>query len=131
MRLFGLKKVVKRFEVVIVFLTFLLFPIPPVFAGTITYTYDNAGRLIRADYGGGKVIEYFYDNAGNLTQRIISTTKWAGDSNGDGRTTIDEVQKAINQFLVVSPVEPCNDLNRDGQVGINELQRVINAYLGV
>ena len=43
-----------------------------VFAGTITYTYDNAGRLISADYGGGKTIAYTYDNNGNLLTRNIS-----------------------------------------------------------
>jgi len=35
---------------------------------TISYTYDNAGRLTQANYGG-KTIAYTYDNAGNLTQR--------------------------------------------------------------
>ncbi len=42
-------------------------------AGTITCTYDNAGRLIKADYGNGKTIEHTYDNAGNLLSRTIST----------------------------------------------------------
>ncbi|HIJ60230.1 MAG TPA: RHS repeat protein [Nitrospirae bacterium] len=37
--------------------------------GNITYTYDNAGRLIKADYGGGKSITYEYDNAGNMTKK--------------------------------------------------------------
>jgi len=41
--------------------------------------------------------------------------KWVSDDrNGDGKTTIDEVQRCINQFLGISPVEPCNDLNDDG-----------------
>lgn len=53
------------------------------------------------------------------------------DCNGDGQTTIDEVQKAINQFLEVSPAQPCNDLNGNGQVTIDEVQQVINAFLGV
>jgi YD repeat-containing protein len=35
-------------------------------AGTVKYTYDDAGRLIKADYGGGKAITYTYDKAGNL-----------------------------------------------------------------
>ncbi len=42
-------------------------------AGTITYTYDSAGRLIKADYGGGKSITYEYDNAGNLTKKTMTT----------------------------------------------------------
>jgi hypothetical protein len=59
---------------------------------------------------------------------------WAGlpgDCNGDGQTTIDEIQKAINQFLEISPVQPCNDINGDGKVTIDEIQKVINAYLGL
>jgi len=40
-------------------------------AGNIQYTYDTAGRLIRADYGGGKSITYTYDNNGNLLQRDV------------------------------------------------------------
>ena len=44
-----------------------------VFAGTITYTYDNAGRLTGADYGGGKTIAFTYDNNGNLLTREVET----------------------------------------------------------
>jgi hypothetical protein len=54
-----------------------------------------------------------------------------GDCNGDGGTTIDEVQRAINQFLGISAVQPCCDLNGNGQVTIDEVQRVINAFLGI
>ncbi len=43
-------------------------------AGTVAYTYDDAGRLIKADYGDGKVIEYTYDKEGNLLQ-IVTTEK--------------------------------------------------------
>lgn len=35
-------------------------------AGTISYTYDLAGRLVGADYGGGKTTSYAYDSSGNL-----------------------------------------------------------------
>ena len=33
------------------------------------YAYDEAGRLLQADYGGGQTIDYAYDANGNLTQR--------------------------------------------------------------
>jgi len=39
--------------------------------GTIHYTYDLAGRLIRVDYDNGKTIEYVYDAAGNMLQRSV------------------------------------------------------------
>lgn len=46
---------------------------PAVFAvETITYTYDDAGRLTHAAYGGGTKIDYVYDANGNLLQRTIT-----------------------------------------------------------
>jgi YD repeat-containing protein len=33
---------------------------------TATYTYDDAGRLVRVRYGNGASITYVYDAAGNL-----------------------------------------------------------------
>ena len=41
------------------------------FAGTINYTYDNAGRLTGADYGDRKTIAFTYDNNGNLLKRDV------------------------------------------------------------
>ena len=38
---------------------------------TVTYTYDDAGRLVQADYGEDKGITYTYDDAGNLLQREV------------------------------------------------------------
>lgn len=35
-------------------------------AQTVTYSYDAAGRLVRADLGGGRAVAYTYDAAGNL-----------------------------------------------------------------
>ncbi|MCX8068993.1 MAG: RHS repeat protein [Thermodesulfovibrionales bacterium] len=59
--------------VVLLVLSLLMFS-NEVLAGNITYTYDNAGRLIKVDYGGGKTITYEYDNAGNLIKRTASAT---------------------------------------------------------
>ena len=72
-------------------------------------------------------------NASEDTSDINFTLEKAavpGNANGDGKTTIDEVQRCINQFLGIAPAEPCNDLNNDGQVTIDEVQKVINAFLG-
>jgi hypothetical protein len=43
-------------------------------AETITYTYDNMQRLIRAQYTSGAVIEYAYDNMGNRLARNLSVS---------------------------------------------------------
>jgi YD repeat-containing protein len=42
-------------------------------AESIQYSYDGAGRLIKAYYGAGKTITYTYDNAGNLLNRQAFT----------------------------------------------------------
>jgi hypothetical protein len=62
---------------------------------------------------------------------VVISTSLPGDCNGDGQTTIDEVQRSINQFLGIAQVQPCCDLNGDGQVTIDEVQKVINAFLGI
>ena len=41
-------------------------------AETITYSYDDAGRLTNAAYGGGGNIAYAYDANGNLLMRTVT-----------------------------------------------------------
>jgi YD repeat-containing protein len=41
-------------------------------AGTVNYTYDDAGRLAKVDYGDGRAISYTYDNSGNLLRREVT-----------------------------------------------------------
>jgi YD repeat-containing protein len=57
-----------------ILLSILLFSTRSLLAGTVTYSYDNAGRLITADFGNNRKITYTYDNNGNLLERSISTT---------------------------------------------------------
>ena len=57
-----------RWMVLFYLLCFCL--IPYATADTVTYKYDNAGRLTEAKYGS-KVIKYTYDAAGNLLSRVI------------------------------------------------------------
>ena len=38
---------------------------------TSNYSYDAAGRLVKADYGNGSVVLYTYDKAGNLLSRLV------------------------------------------------------------
>ena len=42
------------------------------FGDTVNYSYDDAGRLIKADYGNGQSISYTYDKAGNLLSRQVA-----------------------------------------------------------
>ncbi len=42
-------------------------------ADTVTYQYDDAGRLVFAVYGNGVTVSYAYDRAGNLLSRSTGT----------------------------------------------------------
>lgn len=49
----------------------------PASAGTIDYTYDALGRVVRVVYVNGAVkttVYYFYDEAGNRTTRIANSS---------------------------------------------------------
>ena len=38
----------------------------------VTYSYDDAARLTKVDYGDGRTITYVYDKAGNLLSRTAT-----------------------------------------------------------
>jgi uncharacterized protein (TIGR03437 family) len=42
-------------------------------AEIVQYSYDDAGRLIKAAYANGNVISYTYDKAGNLLSRVVGS----------------------------------------------------------
>jgi len=44
----------------------------PAEAIRISYSYDDAGRLIGADYGNGRIIRYVYGPSGNLSYNSSS-----------------------------------------------------------
>jgi len=41
-------------------------------AGTVTYTYDAQGRVVKAVYSDGYTITYTYDGAGNRTAYVVT-----------------------------------------------------------
>jgi uncharacterized protein (TIGR03437 family) len=51
------------------FLSFSLLTLGVAIAAQIRYTYDEARRLVRVDYGNGHAVSYTYDKAGNLLRR--------------------------------------------------------------
>lgn len=50
-------------------------------AGTVTYTYDQAGRLTGVNYANGKIIHYAYDAMGNILRLVEGSMP--GDVNAD------------------------------------------------
>lgn len=51
-------------------------------AETYKYSYDEMGRLIKAEASGGLVISYKYDASGNLLRREISSTVQPASATG-------------------------------------------------
>lgn len=62
---------------------------------------------------------------------VTFTSGVPGDCDNDGSVSIGEVQKAVNMFLGLIPVDCGVDCNDDGAVSIGEVQKVINAFLGL
>jgi YD repeat-containing protein len=73
-------------------------------ATTVLYTYDAAGRLTGADYGGGLNIVYTYDANGNLLNRDLYTVHVsAGNCGGKTpcyHTLAEAVRNAPNYSLI-------------------------------
>ena len=99
----------KRFLSISIFISALLCLSAPPYApaSTITYTYDDAGRLTGADYGD-KAILYTYDAAGNLLKREVTGTAGAGeaalyfphvDTNSPWETEIAVINTSSGQSL--------------------------------
>jgi len=128
----------------------------------MSYGYDGLMRLVsstRSDASGNFLESntYTYDAASNITQRVqvvavtetptpgatetpsvpVSTptsqpSGCAGDCNGDGQVTIDELITLVNVSLGEAPLAcPSADLNGDGTISIDELMVAVNnALLG-
>jgi hypothetical protein len=60
------------------------------------------------------------------------TAPCAGDCNGNGAVTVDEIVKGVNIALGSLPPSACTaaDPNGDGDVTVNELVKAVNAALG-
>jgi len=92
----------------------------------VTYIYDSAGRLVKADYGSAGALIYTYDKAGRLISRQMQVLSC--DVNGDGAMNVVDMQIMIDEALAMIP--PIDDLNGDSAVTIADVQIVINAALG-
>ena len=93
------------------------------FAGTINYTYDDAGRLIRADYGNGKEITYTYDNAGNLLRRSVAVAPTLADA--------IRVLQIIAEDEPPEPVNKNSDISNDDKIGLEEAIYILQKVAGL
>ena len=103
----------------------------PALAGHIDFNYDNAGRLIQADFGQNRDITYLYDNNGNLLRRIAaSVTLNDGDVDHSGITDLTDTVLILKILAGLTPTgiyKDC-DVNNNEIIDMNDaiysLQRV-------
>lgn len=96
---------------------------PTASAGTVNYTYDDAGRLIKADYGDERTIIYAYDLAGNLLKRIVTT-----------EITLADAILALQVMASIEPSEPVHkevDVNEDVRIGLEEVVCILQKVSGL
>ncbi len=91
-------------------------------AVVIEYSYDEAGRLIKADYGGETAVQYVYDTAGNLLRHdIMGVSNVKGDVNGDKEVTLTDAVLSLKiQAGYADPVNIAADADGDKQIGTAE-----------
>ncbi len=97
-----LKKMFSRNYLIILTLAFCMAATQAT-ADNLTYTYDNAGRLTKVDYGNNKTITFTYNKAGNITQKIISTAlplwvdfTYTGTESGTEALPFNTLAEAVN-----------------------------------
>lgn len=84
-------------------------------AGGVSYTYDSAGRLIKAEYGQGRTITYSYSNSGSLLERRVtglSTNvprgtlfRFSGKGSDGMAPSISDQEAPVASLSVVDPRE--------------------------
>ena len=85
---------------------------------------DHVLRVAAFDEGGG---EMFQDVTISIVPRLANAC--AGDCNGDGRVTVDEILTCIDIALGQSLLGSCTACDRDGTVTVDELLTAVTAAL--
>ena len=101
-------------------------------AYTVTYSYDDVGRLISVDYDDDKFIDYHYDKASNLISRLTGT-KLLGNIHPDGEVNLKDAILAL-QIIARLPSDEVitqrGDVNDDNKVGLQEVICILRTIAG-
>jgi YD repeat-containing protein len=74
-------KIRHGFLISLVFISLVVVSVSTSYADTTNYVYDELNRLIRVEYGDGRVYEYIYDRAGNRLEIMINALIPAAPTN--------------------------------------------------
>ncbi len=89
-------------------------------AYSISYSYDNLGRLTQIEYTDTDLrgtISYSYDNSGNILVVDESITCSPGDLNCDGNITLDDT---ILGMQVLSGLQPTGRIHVSSDINHNQ-----------
>jgi len=119
-------------------------------AGTVTYTYDEAGRLTKAVYADKEII-YKYDKSGNLLQRqvvgaagLIADGDVAPLGSRDGKVNVGDALVALRFALTlesptlediahgdVAPLDAEGKPDPDGVINVGDALVILRKALGI
>jgi YD repeat-containing protein len=114
-------------------LVFTLLCLCPAAADIVTYTYDDAGRLVAADYGNNTFIDYRYDNNGSLLTRSTGNSG-LGNVHPDEAVDLKDAILALQLMSGTIPEEIVvvrADVNGDTRLGMAEALFVLRKISGV
>jgi YD repeat-containing protein len=100
-------------------------------AGTVSYQYDDLGRLTLAEYPNGSVICFTYDSLGNrqsMTVISVPGSVGRGDINDDGTVDLTDAILALQVMCDVDPGDTIHeeaDVNEDGKIGLVEALHIL------
>ena len=112
--------ILNRILIILFFLVVVLVKVAHGASATLTYGYDDLGRLISVDYGGGKSAAYNYDAAGNMTQmNVVGVVDQDRDSIPDDTDNCPTIANSNQKDLDGDKLGDACDNDRDGDGVLN------------
>jgi YD repeat-containing protein len=108
-------------KIIVLFLLGFMVTVAAVQAGSVSYTYDGAGRLIAADFEDKTFYDYTYDNAGNLLSKTTGTAV-LGDTFPDQIIDLADAIVALQVTAGTNPLQVSlrGEIDEDNRVGLPE-----------
>lgn len=100
-------------------------------AASVNYSYDGAGRLIKAKYDNGNSITYIYDENGNLLKRTLgSSDDTPGDIDNDGDVDVDDIMNIADRWNSDGDYDEKYDMDKDGDIDVIDVMIACSNWTG-